>query len=581
LIVILTFALVAGWYILLENEYELLGKHIAAGSIYISNFVLQSESGYFDIDSELKPLLHLWSLAIEEQFYLAFPLLLILGARFRINPLLIISTGLGISFLLNVVQIDDKPTEVFFFPTSRAWELLIGSLIAYLSIHSIGKKQTEQFSNWLAWFGALLILTAWFFLNSKNILFPSWWALMPTMGAACLIFAGEKAWFNRKILASKIAVFIGLISYPLYLWHWVLLSFVRITEIEKSSTSQKIVILIISVILAWLTYQVIEKNLRFQKSKWVSLGLLICLLVVSFAGYLVKQENGFTGRYFLDKNWIDGEIGNDIFLKKGLTYDKNCVAKYTDQPFKTFSKNDFCLIQDPTSPPTALLVGDSHANHYYSWLVRNEELTGGNLLNRGSGGCFPFFDNPSTANEICPTLINSLLDMAITTPSISTVILAGRAVTDINKKSFIPQKTAISFFHSTEEENNPYLIFEKGMKKTLQRLTQAQKHIIFIFDIPELEFEPVACINRPWRLNGQMAKFPCAVPRTLVDSRHQKYREIVTQILSEFPDVKVLDPLSVLCDEMYCWAIKENKMLYRDNNHLNEVGAVYLSDHLF
>jgi lysophospholipase L1-like esterase len=171
--------------------------------------------------------------------------------------------------------------------------------------------------------------------------------------------------------------------------------------------------------------------------------------------------------------------------------------------------------------------------------------------------------------------------MAITTPSISTVILAGRAVTDINKKSFIPQKTAISFFHSTEEENNPYLIFEKGMKKTLQRLTQAQKHIIFIFDIPELEFEPVACINRPWRLNGQMAKFPCAVPRTLVDSRHQKYREIVTQILSEFPDVKVLDPLSVLCDEMYCWAIKENKMLYRDNNHLNEVGAVYLSDHLF
>ena len=161
------------------------------------------------------------------------------------------------------------------------------------------------------------------------------------------------------------------------------------------------------------------------------------------------------------------------------------------------------------------------------------------------------------------------------------MILAGRAVTEINQKSFIPQKTPISFLQSTDEDNNPYLIFEKGMQKTLQRLTQAQKHIIFILDIPELEFEPVACINRPWRLNGQMTKFPCAVSRTQVDSRHHKYREIVTQILSKFPEVKVLDPLSVLCDDMYCWAIKENKMLYRDNNHLNEVGAEYLSNHLF
>ncbi|MEN9596315.1 MAG: hypothetical protein RL236_749, partial [Pseudomonadota bacterium] len=160
LIVVLTFCLVAGWYILLGNEYELLGKHIAAGSVYISNFVLQSESGYFDIDSELKPLLHLWSLAIEEQFYLVFPLMLIVGTRFRVNPLFIISVSLIASFLANIIQIHDKPTDVFFFPTSRAWELLIGSLIAYLSIHSIGKNQAEKFANPLSWLGVVLILSA-------------------------------------------------------------------------------------------------------------------------------------------------------------------------------------------------------------------------------------------------------------------------------------------------------------------------------------------------------------------------------------------------------------------------------------
>ena len=125
---------------------------------YISNFVLQSESGYFDTDAELKPLLHLWSLAIEEQFYLVFPLLLIVGKRFHVNPLLIISTSLVISFLANVIQIQDRPTDVFFFPYSRAWELLVGSLIAYVSIHSIGKNQTKKFANLLSLIGVILIL---------------------------------------------------------------------------------------------------------------------------------------------------------------------------------------------------------------------------------------------------------------------------------------------------------------------------------------------------------------------------------------------------------------------------------------
>ena len=579
LIVVLTFALVAGWYILLENEYELLGKHIAAGSIYISNFVLQSESGYFDIDSELKPLLHLWSLAIEEQFYLAFPLLLILGGRFRINLLVIIATCLGISFLCNVIQIDDKPTEVFFFLTSRAWELLIGSLIAYLSIYSIGKKQAERFSNWLAWFGVLLIFTGWIFLDSKTILFPSWWALMPTIGAASLIFAGETAWFNRKILASKIAVFIGLISYPLYLWHWVLLSFARITEIEKLSALLRLLILVISFVLAFLTYQFVEKNVRFQKSKFISLGLLAVLLLIGSAGYIVQQYKGYSGRYTFTQDWVEGELGNDLFANNGLVFEKKCVDKYGKVPYKNFSKNEFCLVQNAQSPPTALLLGDSHANHLYSWLIRDTKLTGGNLLNRGLGGCFPFFDNPIYPNETCLPLINELLEMAIVTSSIETVILASRAVTKINEKTFMPKKPPLDF-SSLKETNNPYFVFQNGMRKTLQRLTQANKKIVFILDIPELEFEPIVCTKRPWRLSGEEAKSPCAVPRSLVDSRRKKYLEIVTSVLRDFPNVKVLDPVSALCDEAYCWAIKANKLLYRDNNHLNEVGAVYLSEHL-
>ena len=136
LIIVLIFCLIAGWFGLLANEYEILGKHIAAGSVYISNFALKNEAGYFDTQAEYKPLLHLWSLSIEEQFYLVFPLLLMVTIRFNIKPIYIILLCLIASLLFNIIQIDNNPTAVFFYPSSRAWELLIGSFVACIGIYS-------------------------------------------------------------------------------------------------------------------------------------------------------------------------------------------------------------------------------------------------------------------------------------------------------------------------------------------------------------------------------------------------------------------------------------------------------------
>jgi peptidoglycan/LPS O-acetylase OafA/YrhL len=570
LIVVLTFCLVAGWYALLGDEYERLGKHIAAGSIYISNFVLQSEAGYFDTDSELKPLLHLWSLAIEEQFYLVFPLLLIVGKRFQISPLLIISVSLIFSFLANIIQIHDKPTDVFFFPYSRAWELLVGSLVAYLSIHSIAKNQAEKFANPLSWLGIILILSAWIFLDSKKILFPSWWALLPTFGAASLIFAGDKAWFNRKILASKIAIFIGLISYPLYLWHWVLLSFLKITEVEKLNSRLRFSILVVSMILAWLTYYFVEKNLRFQKSKFISLGLLVSLLLIGSIGYFVTLQKGYPSRYKIEVEWTAGELGADDFRKKGLISQKSCEPKYkmlspSDEPF-------FCLEQIPEKLPTALLLGDSHANHLYLSLAKRTDLTGGNLLNLGMGGCFPFFDLPQ--KESCQQFMNNSLQMAMMSPSINTLIFTFYSYEPDN----IPLHKKL-FNQNSDGADESFGIFSKSMKKTLQQLLAANKKVIFVLDTPDLEFNPNACMSRPWRLDKLAEKTLCAIPRSQVDLRQKKCLETVKAVLSEFPNVTVLDPLPAFCDDNYCWAIKDKKMLYRDSHHLNEVGAIYLGEY--
>lgn len=579
LIVVLTFCLVAGWYVLLGNEYELLGKHIAAGSIYISNFVLQSEAGYFDIDSELKPLLHLWSLAIEEQFYLVFPLLLIAGKRFQISPLFIISMCLSVSFLANVIQINDKPTEVFFFPYSRAWELLIGSFVAYLSIHSIGKNQAKKFSNPLSWLGVILILSAWIFLDSKKILFPSWWALMPTLGAACLIFAGEKAWFNRKVLASKIAVFIGLISYPLYLWHWVLLSFLRITEVEKLSSLVRILILVVSIIFAWLTYFFVEKNVRFQKSKLVSLRLLVSLLLIGYVGYVVKLNEGYPNRFKFEANWVEGELGNDAFKKKGLISQQICVDNYRDLLNENISSSGrladygFCLLQNSQKAPTALLFGDSHANHLYAGLITNIDLTGGNLLNLGRGACYPFVDLYFQEKE-CQQLVSKGLEMAVSSSSIHTLILTSHFFRQ--KESGMLKKL---FGSDSVTQDTFYASIQNGMRKTLQQLLDSNKKVVFILDTPKLNFSPEECVVRPWRLRGKSFKSPCATSRTFVDNARRKYLEVVTQVLKEFPNVKIFDPMPAFCDKDYCWAIKDKKLLYRDNGHLSEVGAIYLGEH--
>jgi peptidoglycan/LPS O-acetylase OafA/YrhL len=287
-----------------------LGKHIAAGAIYVSNFILKGESGYFDTAAELKPLLHLWSLGIEEQFYLIWPLLLIVGLRANLNPLVIILFVLIISFSLNVTYIDRLPTHVFYLPISRAWELLIGSTLGYINLYKrhdfdriasrILLRNPHQIGNHLAnifaWMGVALIALAMMGL-SKSRGFPGWWALIPTIGAVLLIAAGGSAWLNRKILARKPVVYMGLISYPLYLWHWPLLSFARIVENDNPSVLIRSSVIVISILLAWGTYWLIERRFRFRQQEFVATGLFVTLGIVGALGYQVYLQIGYGERY--------------------------------------------------------------------------------------------------------------------------------------------------------------------------------------------------------------------------------------------------------------------------------------------
>lgn len=588
LLVVLISCLISGWFILLSDEYQLLGKHISAGAIYISNFILESEAGYFDTSAELKPLLHLWSLSIEEQFYLIFPLLLILAFRLGLNPISIILACLISSFLLNINQIENNPDKVFFHPQTRAWELLIGSSVAYINlyfrptfdkiahhllIHQPIDKE-KSFANILSWVGFVLIITAWISFNIKNILFPSGWALMPSIGAACIILAGEKAWFNRCILANKTAIFIGLISYPLYLWHWPILSYLQIIEMEKPSSSLRFFALLLSCIFAWGTYQFIEKKFRYRNHWIIPTGLLISLFLIGLIGFQVYQKQGYPERLPVYSNWNAGEVGLIPWEKNNLVIQQPCLDKY--------GAYVFCLQQNSNKPATAMLIGDSHANHLYPGLISKPSLTGGNLFNFGVSSCLPFFNNP---DKECTPLINKALEMAIETPTVKTVILSSYSGSYVLKQ-LTEKKTnqqdlwnQLTPFIKKAPKKDIAKIFQSTMRETFQRLLNANKNVIFVIDIPALDFRPSACSQRPWRISGQASKKPCATQRSLIDSKHKKYRDLAFQVLQEFPTIKVWDTIKAFCDQNYCWAIKNDQMLYRDDNHLNETGSLYLTNY--
>src|SRR6202158_3967655 len=250
LIVVLGATLVLGWLWMLPAAYAQLSADVFASAAFFSNIVLLLQSGYFDIESARKPLLHLWSLGIEEQFYLFWPLILMLVARLRLSILVAASViGIG-SFVLNAALIGSNPIATFYLPFARAWELLAGAALA-CSWNEV--SQTFAASNRRGSIGLVVIAAVARVLDTKSAV-PGWWAVFPVAGAALLLSA-PAAWFCRTLLASRPLVWIGLIGYPLYLWHWPLLVFFGIIKFGPLTLVECELILGLRALLGWLTYR--------------------------------------------------------------------------------------------------------------------------------------------------------------------------------------------------------------------------------------------------------------------------------------------------------------------------------------
>ncbi len=288
--------LVAGYWLLPPDAYLQLGRHAVAAVAFVPNLLFWREAGYFDVAAARKPLLHLWSLGVEEQFYLAWPLLLALLWRARLPPGAIVAAIVGASFAACLVLLGRDPTGAFFLPHARIWELAIGGLVATTGATARLAARPLPWRQACSLAGLGLLLLSTFGIDAADP-FPGVNALLPTVGAALLLLAGPGTWIARQVLARGPAVWLGRISYPLYLWHWPLLSIAVILAPGDVPASVRALLVIAAVVLAWLTWRIVETPVRRGAPRAWKVALPVTAMIAVLAlAVAVVRSNGAAGR---------------------------------------------------------------------------------------------------------------------------------------------------------------------------------------------------------------------------------------------------------------------------------------------
>lgn len=420
LLVVCLSCTVWGWFYLMPIEFSQLGRHVTSTMGFFENFTLVRESGYFDADIKLKPLAHMWSLSIEEQFYLIFPLLIIgLQSQRQWSKLLIPILGL-VSLMASIRGVTTQPSTAYFLPWMRAWELLAGATLFFLP--KARQITRPIFRGFLSLTGIVLIVVSAFLLNRQTP-FPGAYALPPVIGAGLLIWLGIDALPSRWLLANPLMIGAGLISYPLYLWHWPLLAFLHLWPGQAVTAYTVSGAGILALLLSIMTYHWIEKPLRPHRNGTVLIRVLLFLaLSLVILGMVIARTKGFPSRY--------PELPHELAIEKPpfpKTWRFGECFLLNHQSFSDFKPECFSTDRSPTSfsqPQSRILLwGDSYAAQLYPGLVaRWGHLASISQLT--AMACAPIEGLSIREYPNCPDITHFVMEH-LKNQSYDTVIIAG------------------------------------------------------------------------------------------------------------------------------------------------------------
>jgi len=571
LIVVLLACMVAGWLVLFSIEYMALGKHVAGSAAFVSNFVLWNEAGYFDKAAATKPLLHIWSLGIEEQFYIIWPLLLYLTWKRKAATLTLLLLLFVVSFTFNVRSVHSNPATDFYSPLTRFWELMAGAVLAYLIVYRenlfgvflmLPRPALQMIGavaapgsialNVTSATGLLLIVAAILTINETKE-FPGWWALLPVAGTYVLVASGPHTWINNKVLATRGLVAIGLISYPLYLWHWPLLSFTRIISGQTPSPAAATLAILFSFALAWLTYLVIEKPLRFGKPAPIKAAILfVAMGMIGSAGYVVYANRGFAFRNASAEDIV--AAAQDYEISEGVT------------------------LGNPGLDET-ILVGDSTMGQYIPRVRRLIEqhvidLDHNRVIFYLESGCPPIPDVAGESNLACAPFVDKVLPM-LDRDRVKTVAFTAWWTPEFtDAKYYLRSDPSKVFLRDSEAAQDRAL---SKFAALISHLVHARKRVFVLLETPSGNvYDPEASMPTGWLRLLARPKVPESPTRSNMDKFVGKTDEKVRSA-AEVAGARVINPMDYLCDKVVCPIISDDgRFMYFNYGHLRRA---YVRDH--
>lgn len=575
------FTTIWAYFLFMPLDFKDFGQSVVAATLFFSNFLFWTEAGYFAGPAEMKPLLHTWSLAVEEQFYIVYPVLLIIVFKyFKSNWAYAVVPIALVSFVASVFGTTFAPEATFYLAHTRAWELMIGAILAF---GMIPDAKSQRVRDGASIFG-LGLITWSVFAYSTETKFPGLNALVPCGGTALLIYAGMNGTsFGGRLLSVKPVVFIGLISYSLYLWHWPLIVLTKYYLIREMTAIETAGIIALSFVASIASYKYIENPFRRRGAVFARRGLFAAaggIMGGAIAmGMAVHVTNGLPSR-------ISPEAQK--FAAGATDTDPDRSKCHTVSPQRVLDDQLCYLGSGLGGKPEFIVWGDSHAAALmpaFKSLAEEFKLPG---WFASYTGCPPLIgvsraDKPS--NHLCKAFNDAMFDV-IQRSKLKKVVLVARwsvysdgwaegSVETHNK--WPPPLISDGQNKGASAPATTRATFHRGLKRTIEKLTELGVEVWLVGEVPNVNHWTPSALARASMSGRSLEELS---PRYSAHRNRQKFVQSVLDELRTDYGFSLIQPTKILCGDTRCEIAVSGRSLYYDNHHLSTFGAVYLSPSL-